>query len=137
MQSLGIDIAGCCVNMKSHRSLPGLPLIFVSLGRGKYRRYNPSTDRRLNLYMKQDAGEPSIVRRPYSTNRKTEKSLSTRAAFYDYHGAEAILEKGGLMEEIRQIIRDIKKVDHNHIQDLFASRGWSVEYRIHPNVNWA
>ena len=47
IQSLGTDITGCCVNLKSHRSLPGLPLILVSLGRGKYRRYYPSTDQRL------------------------------------------------------------------------------------------
>jgi hypothetical protein len=137
IQSLGTDIAGCCVNLKSHRSLPGLPLFLVSLGRGKFRRYNPSTDQRLNLYNKQDTGELKIVKRPDPTNRKKGRSISTMATFYDYNGAEAILEKRGLMEEIRQIINDIWKVDHDHIQDLFASRGWSVEYRIHPNVNWA
>jgi len=137
IQSLGTDITGCCVNLKSHSSLPGLPLILVCLGRGKYRRYNSSTDRRLNLYLKQDAEEPRIVRQPDQTNGKKVVGPSPRATFYDFYGAEVILEKRGLMEEIRKIVQEIQKVDHNHIQGLFANKGWSVEYRIHPNVNWA
>jgi N-glycosylase/DNA lyase/DNA-directed RNA polymerase subunit RPC12/RpoP len=43
-ESLGVDIAGCCVNYKSHKSLPNLPILLFSLGRALYKRYNPKED---------------------------------------------------------------------------------------------
>ena len=45
--SLGTDIAGCCANLKSHYSLPDLPILLVSVGRGLYRRYDPKKDKDL------------------------------------------------------------------------------------------
>jgi len=46
--SLKTDIAGCCVNLRSHDSLKDLPLLLVAVGRGIYRRYNPSKDVDIN-----------------------------------------------------------------------------------------
>jgi cytochrome c-type biogenesis protein CcmH/NrfF len=134
--SLGTDISGCCVNLKTHYHLPNLPLILVSLGGGLYRRYNPRTDKKLNIYLEQDSQEPKITK---STKKSLEqiKSLSTKANYYEYNGSKAVLERKGLMEEIKQIVKDIKRVDHNHIQGLFANRGWDIEYPIHPAVSWA
>jgi hypothetical protein len=43
-ESLGTDIAGCCINLKSHDSLPNLPFLLVAVGRGLYRRYEPRKD---------------------------------------------------------------------------------------------
>lgn len=43
--SLRTDIAGCCVNYRSRDSLPNLPSLLVSVGRGLYRRYVPGKDR--------------------------------------------------------------------------------------------
>lgn len=137
IQSLGTDIAGCCVNLRSHSSLPGLPLILVSLGRGKYRRYNPSTDKRLNLYVVRDVEKPKIVRRAETARRKIARTSSVKAVFNDFNGAERVLKKKGLMEEIRRIIEDIQRVDHRHIQDLFRQHGWDTEFQIHPKVSWA
>lgn len=44
IDSLKTDITGCCVNLKSHKHLPDLPNLLVSIGRGRYRRFNPSKD---------------------------------------------------------------------------------------------
>lgn len=136
-EPLETDIAGCCVNLDSHRSLPDLPLILVSIGRGRCRRYNPRADRELNRYIEQGYGDLETEKRTNLTMKK-EQNLSPRATVYEYNsGARSVLEKARLIEETEQIIRDIQKVDHKHIQDLFSSRGWSVEHQIHPNVNWA
>ena len=45
--SLRTDIAGCCVNLSSRYSLPDLPSLLVSVGRGLYRRYDPEKDKDL------------------------------------------------------------------------------------------
>lgn len=45
--SLGVDISGCCVNLRSRRHLPGLPKLLVAIRRGEYRRFNPKRDIRL------------------------------------------------------------------------------------------
>ena len=45
LDSLGTDIAGCCINLKSHNSLPDLPLILKSVRRGWYIRYEPRKDK--------------------------------------------------------------------------------------------
>jgi len=134
--SLGTDIAGCCVNLKSHSSLPNLPLILVSLGRGKYRRYDPGADKKLNLYVKQDVERPKIARGTRATNQIKTTRLS-KALFYDFNGAEGVLRQKGLLDEIFQIVENIKRVNHSHIQELFAQWGWDVEYQIYPDVTWA
>ena len=47
VDSLGVDISGCCVNLRSRKHLPGLPKLLVAIGRGRYRRFTPKTDGRL------------------------------------------------------------------------------------------
>lgn len=80
-QLLKTDILGCCVNMKSHGSLPDLPLILIGLGeRGErrlLRRYNPRTDKHANLYFR-------------SEEKKQMTSLSgdVRAIYYNFNNAE-------------------------------------------------
>lgn len=51
IDSLKTDVAGCCVNLKSHKHLLELPPCLVQVSRGFYRRYDPMKDRRLNLYL--------------------------------------------------------------------------------------
>ena len=47
IDSLGTDIAGCCVNLRSHKHLPDLPYLLVAIDRGVYRRFNPKTNTKL------------------------------------------------------------------------------------------
>lgn len=54
--SLSVDIAGCCVNLRSRHHLPGLPALLVSVSRGLYRRYDPEKDRDL-VFQPQVFGE--------------------------------------------------------------------------------
>lgn len=136
--SLGTDIAGCCVNLKSHRSLPDLPLCLVQLRRGTYRRYNLETDKHFNLYLQRkykefDKSTSKIEDEKYPT----QKSDDVEAVYFDFNGAEKTLKEKGLLSEIRQIVRSITKVDHRTIQDMFRRRGWDVEFQIHPEVKWA
>lgn len=49
--SLMTDVAGCCVNLKSHKHLLDLPLCLVQVSRGLYHRYDPKKDRHLNLHI--------------------------------------------------------------------------------------
>lgn len=138
IQSLGTDIAGCCVNLKSHEHLPDLPLILVSLGLGLYRRYNLATDKHLNLYLRE--GKKALKRKPYKIKGKkyiTIKSGNIKAFYYDFNNGEKTLQEKGLLSEIHRIIRSITKVNHRTIQDAFSQRGWEIEYKIHPEVNWA
>jgi len=134
--SLGTDIAGCCVNLKSHSSLPDLPLILVSLGRGKYRCYNPGTDKKLNLYVKQNVERPKIAKGTGATNQ-IKPTRPSKTLFYDFNGAERVLRQKGFLDEIYQIIENIKRINHSHIQELFTQWGWDIEYQIHPDVTWA
>ena len=135
--SLGTDISGCCVNLKSHRSLSNLPLILVSLGRGTYRRYNSKTDRHLNLYQRRAMKRTGMVESVRETPQPATEQFSLKKSFYNHSDAEQLLEKKGLLEEVHQIINDIKSVDHKHIQNLFSQKGWDIEYPIHPQVRWA
>jgi len=137
VDSLGTDIAGCCVNLKSHRSLPDLPLILVSLGRGTYRRYNPKTDKQLNRYQSRTK---KIVRTHESvrlTPQPVRNQSSLKVLLYNHYDAEQILKNKGLLNEVHQIVKDINSVDHKHIQNLFSQKGWDLEHEIHPKVRWA
>lgn len=136
-ESLGTDIAGCCVNLKSHQSLPDLPLILVSIGRGNYRRYDPSKDKQLNLYLRLNTKSHTQVNLHEAASEKPTDQASSKAIFYNYINAEQILRKKGLLDEVYQIITDIDRVDHRKIQSFFAQKGWEIEHIIHPQVRWA
>lgn len=137
VESLGTDIAGCCVNLKSHQSLPDLPLILVNIGRGTYRRYDPSKDKHLNQYLRRNTKRSTQVNLYKASSQKPPNQASSKAIFYNYINAEQILRKKGLLDEVHQIITEIEKVDHRKIQSLFAQKGWNIEHNIHPQVRWA
>jgi len=138
-ESLKTDILGCCVNMKSHRSLPDLPLILFSLGRkGErrlLRRYNLATDRHVNLYL----GSEENIKPCKTKGAKDTTPISdhVRAIYYDFNNAKEKLQEKGLLSEIHQIVKSITKVDHRNIQEAFRKTGWKIEYKIHHEVNWA
>lgn len=54
-----------------------------------------------------------------------------------YKDADTILVKKGLFEEIKTILRNIKRVNHREIQAEFYKNGWTIEHRIFPQVSWA
>ena len=49
--SLMVDVAGCCINLKSHKRRPDLPLCLVNVSIGVYRRYDSKKDLHLNQYL--------------------------------------------------------------------------------------
>jgi len=54
-----------------------------------------------------------------------------------YWDAGKILQEKGLFEEIKDILRNIKRVNHEKIQAEFRNSGWIVEKRIFSNTTWA
>lgn len=133
-ESLKTDILGCCVNLKSHRSLMDLPLILLGLGgTGEsrlLRRYNPETDTHANLYL------TSAHAKLHQLESK-KVSGRVRALHYNFKNAKTRLIEKDLLSEIHQIINSIDSVDHRHIQGAFGKAGWAIEYKIHHEVNWA
>lgn len=53
-----------------------------------------------------------------------------------YRDAEKVLEKKGLLQEVRAILQFALKVDHNEIQDCFQFWGWTRERYILKEVAW-
>lgn len=79
--SVGVDITGCCINLKSRKHLPGLPKLLVAIGRGRYRRFNPKTDRRLVTKMRispSEVGRASGVgKRCPKIKKRTAKQIAS------------------------------------------------------------
>jgi hypothetical protein len=57
--------------------------------------------------------------------------------WFVYRDADTILEKKGLLEEIKAVLQSIKKVDHREIQAEFYNKGWAIEHKIFSEINWA
>lgn len=57
--------------------------------------------------------------------------------WFVYRDADAILEKKGLLEEIKAVLQSIKRVDHREIQAEFYNKGWIIEHRIFSGTTWA
>jgi len=53
-----------------------------------------------------------------------------------YKGADKVLESKGLLQEIKSILLDVSKVDHNEIQEMFRIWGWTLERYILQKVTW-
>ena len=47
-----------------------------------------------------------------------------------YKDADKVLDEKGLFQEVKPILRDIKRVGHREIQAEFYNKGWRLEQRI-------
>ena len=54
-----------------------------------------------------------------------------------YRDADKLLKEKGLYEEVKEILRSIKRVDHREIQSEFYNKGWRMEKRIFEETTWA
>ena len=54
-----------------------------------------------------------------------------------YKNANKALRKKGLYQEIKSILRKIKRIDHEEIEREFQNGGWKLGRRIHPSVSWS
>jgi len=54
-----------------------------------------------------------------------------------YNGADQTLSERGLYQEVKNILRTTKSVDHKVIQSNFYDSGWILEKRIFPEASWA
>ncbi|MFQ6127077.1 MAG: hypothetical protein ACE5R6_21075 [Candidatus Heimdallarchaeota archaeon] len=138
-ESLKTDIRGCCVNLKSHRSLSDLPLILLNLrGRGErmqLRRYNPKKDWRANLYL--NTGKYTKLHKSEGGEEVNRTSGTGESIYYDFKNAKKVLREKGMLSEILQIVKSLTKINHSEIQEAFRKKGWNIEYPIHDDVNWA
>ena len=133
--SLGTDIAGCCVNLRSHASLPDLPLCLVAVSRGKYRRYDPEKDRHLNLYLEEGKENKANLAKPVSSRTRNEGYRENGISllvfnFYDYLQASKILRDKGLFTEIQDVVHSSRDIDHRTLQDGFKRKGWEIEKEL-------
>jgi len=56
---------------------------------------------------------------------------------YVHRNVEDILDKKSLLHEIRIILRDIGRIEHEEIKAEFSNKGWALEQRIFPEALWA
>jgi hypothetical protein len=54
-----------------------------------------------------------------------------------YNNAEQILQRRGLLQEIKDILRNVKRVDHKEIQNEFHKKDWEIEKQIFSQAIWA
>lgn len=53
-----------------------------------------------------------------------------------YKDADKILERKGLLQEVKSILLSVSKVDHDEIQDMFRLWGWTLERYIVEETTW-
>jgi len=54
-----------------------------------------------------------------------------------YRNADKILKQKGLLDEIKEIFRNVKRINHREIQAEFHNKGWTMEKRIFSETTWA
>jgi len=54
-----------------------------------------------------------------------------------YKDAGKILEEKDLFQEIKDVLRNVKRIDHREIQAEFYNKGWTMEKRIFSEASWA
>ena len=54
-----------------------------------------------------------------------------------YKDADKILDKKGLLKEVKAVLQNIKRVNHGEIQAEFYNKGWTTEKRIFSETTWA
>ena len=60
-----------------------------------------------------------------------------RFELFVYRDADKKLDEKELLQEIKNILGSIKRVDHKEIQAEFHNRGWSLEKQIFTETSWA
>lgn len=56
---------------------------------------------------------------------------------YIYRNADKVLKQKGLLDEINEIFRNIKRINHREIQAEFYNKGWTMEKRIFSETTWS
>ena len=54
-----------------------------------------------------------------------------------YGNADKMLDKKDLFQEIKDVLRNIKRINHREIQAEFYNKGWTMEKRIFSETTWA
>jgi len=59
-----------------------------------------------------------------------------QSELFVYKDADKLLRQKGLFQEIKDIVENIKRVDHKEIQSDFHKKGWETEKQIFPQAAW-
>lgn len=54
-----------------------------------------------------------------------------------FKNADIILDEKGLFQEVKTILRSIRRVGHREIQAEFYNKGWTLEKQIFSEASWA
>lgn len=54
-----------------------------------------------------------------------------------YNKADQKLSEKGLYQEVKDVLRTVKRVNHKEIQAEFYNKGWIIEKRIFTETSWA
>ena len=60
-----------------------------------------------------------------------------RFELFVYRDADKKLDEKQLLQEIKNILGSIKRVEHKEVQAEFHNRGWSLEKQIFTETSWA
>ena len=60
-----------------------------------------------------------------------------RFELFVYRDADKKLDEKQLLQEIKNILGSIKRVEHKEVQAEFHNRGWSLEKQIFIEASWA
>ena len=56
---------------------------------------------------------------------------------FSFRDADKILERKGLLQEVKDVMLSVIFVKHGAIQALFEKKGWGLEHYIFKEVRWA
>lgn len=56
---------------------------------------------------------------------------------YVYKNADDALKEKGLLEEVKNVLEEIKRASHREIQAELQHKGWTVEHKIFQETTWA
>ena len=63
--------------------------------------------------------------------------MMAKFELFIHRKADKTLEEKGLYQEIKEILRRVRTVNHKEIQEAFADEGWWTEHQILPEASWA
>jgi len=63
--------------------------------------------------------------------------VTVEIEIFAYRDADKALRSKGLLRELKEILQNVKRVDHKEIQSEFSRRGWKIEKRIFNEAAWA
>lgn len=81
--------------------------------------------------------DPATRRKERAPKAKIEANGVVEFELFIYKDADKVLDEKGLLQEIKDSLKSVKKVDYREIQAAFSQRRWMIEKQIFPEATWA